>query len=111
MNIEERGEEMMFECLTSFFKKSKDRNQYFYVIVHDVLVPRFHPARLIIDRIKQTENFIEVHGDSRKIPSGIPLHQPIRVCGAYRSLCVRDQCDALRSAGYHVSVYFMGTVG
>lgn len=101
----------MFECITSFLKKSKDQNQWLYIIVHGDLVHRSHPAYLAIDRIRREEDFIEVRGDPKELPENLPSCRPIFVCGAYRSLCIKDQCDALRSAGYHADIYLAGTVG
>lgn len=100
----------MFESLRSIFGSLPTKQDYFYVLVHAHLIPHWHPARKECERIKREEKHVELWGNPAKAARGIPRDKTIRVCGAYRSLCVKDQLLALRRAGYNTVLYRKATI-
>ena len=93
-------------CLGKHLSKSS----FFYVLVHANLIPCWHPARWEVERIKREENYIEILGNPLITAKGLARDKIIRVCGAYKSLCVEDQLVALQKAGYHAVLYREATI-
>lgn len=89
----------------------------FYVVVHakDVHLPaisyfmdvsKFCKVLSEIDFIRNFEDYVELnqHTSPETILSGIPKDRPLLVCGFFGDICVRQQRDALKNAGYDAYV-------
>ena len=100
----------MHDCLRWLAVVSKNPSPYIYVLVHIKLVPRTHRVYQEIEKIKREETYVEVRGNQMVIPTNLPRNKTIRVCGAYRSLCVTDQLNALQKAGYKAEIYQNATM-
>src|SRR3989338_6238591 len=100
----------MLESLHPLFSSLPTKQNYFYVIVHACLIPRWHPAWKEVERIKKEEAYTEIMGDSGKAAEGVPPNHILRVCGAYESLCVQNQITALQRAGHNAVLYRKATI-
>ena len=86
------------------------KEKYFYVLVHAHLIGKYRRAYREINRIRKEEMFAEVKGEPSEIPPDLPKNTKIAVCGAYRNLCVREQFDALKKAGFDAFIYSKATI-
>jgi hypothetical protein len=90
-----------------------------YVIVHEECITNYQGEQKTGDiikelkRIKSQENWSHLLGLSTMLSDNIPPNSPdlqIRVCGAYREICVNNQLETLRRAGYHAKIHEEGTL-
>ena len=76
-----------------------------YVILNGSMVPLRSPEFEEIERIKATDEFIEIDEPTARLPRG----RDIRVCGASRWMGVHRQYMELFRLGYWVSVHERAT--
>ena len=94
-----------------------------YIILHESCLSNDNkedrPILQEIAKIKESGkegiDFIVWEKDPSKIPDGLDKNRPVLVCGAVKStsrakLCIDQQLEALRKAGFKAEIYGPGTL-
>jgi hypothetical protein len=92
------------------------KNPFFVVVHAEGEVPTNLNPQLYdrvmneIEAIREKHDWVPMNDwPPSTIPEGVPKDRPILVCGFYDHVCVQEQRDSLRRAGYEAYISRQGT--